>query len=480
MKTLVIGLGKSGRAAYDLLVKDGHSVIGTDDNPDHLKKVSSEGVVAQADPRVEEFDLIVLSPGIPPTNRLYAKATELGKKITGEAELALRRLHQPCIAITGTNGKTTVTLLTEHILKSSGLKAKALGNVGTPLTSYLGEPQEIMVVELSSFQLELMKTPVVDIGMILNITPDHLDRYSTMEEYAKAKCRLQDVMKGPGDFWVHQTVATEFKSLLNSNYQTYGTSSACDCWTDKTVLRSRERTQKILPSRLCQSPGDSTIDNGGSINLIQPPLSIADPRELSHQPGRQNFLSTLPSEKIETILPNRYRSLGEHESENVLAAWILCRKFGVGSASFLAGLETFKKPAHRIEFVATLEGVDYFNDSKGTNIDATIKAVEAMTKDVILIVGGVDKGSSYEPWKRSFEGKVKQVLAIGQAAAKIAAELKPQFNVEIVATLQEAVEYARRQAKEGMSVLLSPGCSSYDMFKDYAHRGDEFKKFVLR
>jgi len=423
MKTLVIGLGKSGRAAYDLLVKDGHSVIGTDDNLDHLKKLSSEGIATQADPRLEEFDLIILSPGIPPTNRLYAKAIQLGKKITGEAELALRRLHQPCIAITGTNGKTTVTLLTEHILKSSGLKAQALGNVGTPLTSYLGEPQEIMVVELSSFQLELMKTPVVDIGMILNITPDHLDRYSTMEEYAKAKCRLQEIMKGPGDFWVHQTVATEFKSLLNSNYQTYGTGSDCNCWTDKTVLMS--------------------------------------------------------GEKIETILPNRYRSLGEHESENVLAAWILCRKFGVGSASFLAGLETFKKPAHRIEFVATLEGVDYFNDSKGTNIDATMKAVEAMTKEVILIAGGVDKGSSYEPWKKSFAGKVKQVLAIGQAAAKIAAELKPQFDVEIVATLQEAVEYARRQAKEGMSVLLSPGCSSYDMFKDYADRGDKFKKFVL-
>ncbi len=145
---------------------------------------------------------------------------------------------------------------------------------------------------------------------------------------------------------------------------------------------------------------------------------------------------------------------------------------------FFSGLETFKKPAHRIEFVATIDGVDYFNDSKGTNIDATIKAVEAMTKDVVLIAGGVDKGSSYEPWKKCFAGKVKQVFAIGQAAAKIAQELRPEFEVEIVATLQEAVECARSKAKNGMSVLLSPGCSSYDMFKDYVHRGDEFKKFV--
>jgi UDP-N-acetylmuramoylalanine--D-glutamate ligase len=420
MKTLVIGLGKSGRAAYDLLLKEGGIVVGTDDNLDLLNQL--EDVNIQAHPRIEEFDLIVLSPGVSPTHPLYAKAIELGKEVTSEAELALSRLHQPCIAITGTNGKTTVTLLTEHILMFSGLKACALGNVGMPLTSYQGEPQEIMVVELSSFQLELMKTPVVDSGIILNITPDHLDRYTTMEEYAKAKCRLQDLMKGSGSFWVHETVERDFKPFLKSNYQTYGTDCTCTSWTDRTALKS--------------------------------------------------------GEKIETILPIRYRNLGDHESENVLAAWILCKKFGVSSAAFLAGLETFKKPAHRIEFVATLDGVDYFNDSKGTNIDATIKAVEAMTKDVVLIVGGVDKGSSYAPWKKSFVGKVRQVFAIGQAAAKIAQELRPEFEVEIALTLQEAVECARSQAKEGMSVLLSPGCSSYDMFKDYAHRGDEFKKFV--
>jgi UDP-N-acetylmuramoylalanine--D-glutamate ligase len=423
MKTLVIGLGKSGRAAYDLLLQEGGQVVGTDDKADHLKKLGSEGLCVQEHPRVEEFDRVILSPGVPPTHPLYRKAVELGKEIVGEAELALSRLRQPCIAITGTNGKTTVTLLTEHILKMSGCKARALGNVGTPLTSYPGEPQEIIVVELSSFQLELMKTSVVDIGIILNITPDHLDRYTTMKEYAKAKCRLQDLMKGAEDFWVHQTVVQDFGNLLNPNYQTYGTDSKCTCWIDRTALKS--------------------------------------------------------GEKIETILPIRYRDMGDHESENVLAAWILCKKFGVSSAAFLAALETFKKPAHRIEFVANIDGVDYFNDSKGTNIDATIKAVEAMTKSVILIAGGVDKGSSYAPWKKSFAGKVKQVFAIGQAAAKIAQELRPEFEVEIVSTLQEAVECSRSRAKFGETVLLSPGCSSYDMFKDYAHRGDEFKKFVL-
>lgn len=424
MRTLVIGLGKSGLSAYDLLLQEGDLVVGTDDKTDLLTKLGSEGVSVDSQPQVEAFDRVVISPGIPPTHPLYIKAVQLGKEVVGEAELALSRLKQPCIGITGTNGKTTVTLLIEHILNSSGFQARALGNVGTPLTSYQGSSQEILVVELSSFQLELMKTPVLECGIILNITPDHLDRYTTMEEYAKAKCQMQNLLKSKGDFWVHQTVAQNFNPLLNENYQTYGIDSHCQCWTDRKEIYS--------------------------------------------------------GEKIETILPIRYRDLGNHESENVLAAWILCKKFGVSSAVFLAGLETFKKPDHRIEFVATLDGVDYFNDSKGTNIDATIKAVEAMSKNVILIAGGVDKGASYEPWKKSFAGKVKQVFALGQAAAKIAQELRPDFEVEIVSTLKEAVDGARNRAQAGMSVLLSPGCSSYDMFRDYAHRGDEFKKLVRR
>jgi UDP-N-acetylmuramoylalanine--D-glutamate ligase len=410
MKTLVIGLGKSGLAAYELLLREGDEVVGVDDNAALLEKLSSDGKKVELNPDLQRFDRVVLSPGIPPTNRFYQQAQRFGIEIIGEAELALSRLNQPCAAITGTNGKTTVTLLCEHILKASGRKARAVGNVGTPLTSYLLEAdcQDIIVVELSSFQLETMKTAAFDVGIILNITPDHLDRYTSMEEYALAKCKLQDLIKPAGSFWVHESVQRDFRPLLKSNYQTYGLESM-----------------------------------------------------------------------IETILPNRYRDLGRHEKENVLAAWMICKTFGVDEAVFLAAVETFKKPAHRIEFVATLNGVDYFDDSKGTNIDATIKAVEAMTGKIVLIAGGVDKGSSYEPWKKVFAGKVKKVLALGQAAAKIARELEAEFEVEIVPTLQEAVQRAREKAEAGEAVLLSPGCSSYDMFRDYAHRGDEFKKFVL-
>lgn len=414
MKTLVIGLGKSGQAAYELLFREGDEVVGVDDNAALLEKLALEGKKVEQDPAVEQFDRVILSPGIPPANKFYAKAKSLGIEIVGEAELALSRLKQPCAAITGTNGKTTVTLLCEHVLKASGQKARALGNVGTPLTSYLLEqdPEEILVIELSSFQLETMQSAVFDVGVILNITPDHLDRYTSMEEYALAKCRLQDLIKPTGSFWVHESIPREFNGVLKSHYETYG-------WDGKS------------------------------------------------------------GEKIATILPSRYSNLGYHEKENVLAAWLICKKFGVDPETFRAAVETFQKPAHRIEFVTSIDGVDYFDDSKGTNIDATMKAVDAMTGKVVLIAGGVDKGSSYEPWKKVFAGKVKKVIALGEAAAKIARELQPEFEVEIVPTLQAAVQQAKRQAGAGEVVLLSPGCSSYDMFRDYAHRGDEFKKFVL-
>ncbi|MGH2613297.1 MAG: glutamate ligase domain-containing protein, partial [Rhabdochlamydiaceae bacterium] len=171
-------------------------------------------------------------------------------------------------------------------------------------------------------------------------------------------------------------------------------------------------------------------------------------------------------------------SSGVHELENVMAAWIVCQKFGVSADVFLQAVKSFKKPSHRIEWVALSDGVDYVNDSKGTNVDATIKAVQSMNKPVFLIVGGVDKGASYEIWKKPFANKVRQVVAIGGAAEKIAKDLKPDYQVPILSSLSDAVLYCKRVAQAGEVILLSPGCSSYDMFRDYAHRGDEFKRIV--
>ncbi len=412
-KTLIVGLGKSGAAAYDLLEREGDEVVGVDDNPAAVQKIIDAGKKATLIPHVKEFDRLILSPGVPLTHPVVAEAMELGIPLIGEVELALQRLHLPAVGITGTNGKTTVTLLIAHVLRLAGHSAHALGNVGEPLTSYVSyaKKDDIAVVELSSFQLDVLSLPFFDIGVILNITPDHLDRYDSMQNYAESKCRLQHCLKPGGELWVHESIVKDFKKLLKAGYKVYG-----------------------------QNPG-----------------------------------CTLSKDDVAFL---RNSSPAAHEVENILAAWIVCRKFGVSEDVFQQAIKSFKKPAHRIEWVASLDGVDYVNDSKGTNIDATVKAVEAMEKPTLLIAGGLHKGASYEIWKKAFRGKVREVVAIGSAAEKIANDLKPDYQVSIQPTLSEAVRYCCSAAREGDVILLSPGCSSYDMFRDYAQRGDEFKRIV--
>lgn len=386
-KVLVIGLGKSGLSALQLLNEQGKEGIGYDDAHAHNPDIDWV-----------QIGQVVVSPGVPPEHPLYQKALSLQIEVIGEAELALRSVKQSAVAITGTNGKTTVTLLTEHILKKAGIPARAVGNVGEPLSMMRGSPEEVLVVELSSFQIETLRARVFDAAVLLNITPDHLDRYSDMRAYARAKCALEQCLKEGAPFFVQDGVLQEYGDLFT-------------------------------------------------------------------QPKKQMPVLTLPD-------------MPRHDRENALAAYALCRCFGVSEAPFLHALSTFQKPAHRIEFVSEIDGICYYDDSKGTNIDAVIQAVHAMRGAVILIVGGVDKGASYLPWAHSFKGRVKQILALGQAARKIAEELEPFFALQVVSSLREAVERARQIAVSGDAVLLSPGCSSYDMFRDYVQRGEEFKRYV--
>lgn len=432
--SIVLGLGISGTAAAEFLLKQKALVLGIDGNrsllesSDEIRRLQSLGLFLQHDSDPIDWtqvDKLVVSPGISPKHPIYSGAKESGVPITGEAELALPYFQKPLLAVTGTNGKTTVTLLVEHILNSAGVKAKALGNVGTPLCHYLMSPgeEEVFVVELSSYQLETMRTPVFDAAVLLNITPDHLDRYEGMKEYARAKCHLQHLMKGAKAFFVQSQTAAEFRHLLTlENYQTFGMEKGSDLWSDQSQIVYRE--------------------------------------------------------KIECLLPIDYREKGRHDCENALAAWALCRVFGISKEKFCQALATFRKPPHRIEFVREVGGVSYFDDSKGTNIDAVVQAVRAMKGNVILIVGGVDKGASYLPWKEHFTGKVKKIIAIGEAAPKIYSELHPYFNIKLADSLALAVQTAANDAERGDSVLLSPGCSSFDMFRDYAHRGEEFQRTV--
>lgn len=419
-KALVIGLGISGKAAMDFLVQKGFEVQGTDSKEEALLENS---VLESQITDLKDFDLVVISPGVSLEHRLCKLAKEQNIELTGEAELAFRYCKQRCIGVTGTNGKTTVTLLIAHALNEFGIAARALGNIGEPLTRYFMEPkeEEVIVAELSSYQLETMQTPVFDVGLILNITPDHLDRYPSMQEYAAAKFRLETCVKPAHPFYVY------LPALSYSNTKackTFGRMPEADYWTDKNGAKE--------------------------------------------------------AENIEYILPLSYREIGIHESENALAAWLAVREFGVTRTSFYHSLETFKKPEHRIEFVKMLGGVAYYNDSKGTNLDATIQAIQSMRGAVVLIAGGVHKGASYQAWKEPFKDKVKRIIVIGEAADKITADLKDDFQIEKASTLMQAVEIAAVHASDGDSVLLSPGCSSYDMFHGFAHRGEEFKKYIER
>lgn len=412
--TLIVGLGKSGRAAAELLLLHNQSVWAFDDYVNESREVlrlEELGLKRIFDPISicwQEISQCVVSPGIDPKHLIYAAAKDKGISIITEIELALPFIDSPMVAVTGTNGKTTVALLIEHVLNVNGICAKAVGNVGMPLCEYILTEikAEVVVVELSSFQLETLKPAVFEQAAILNITPDHLDRYTDIEAYARAKLHLQNCIKEGGSLFIQKQVVNQFGFLLKKN--TYQTCAM-------------------------------------------------------YQKDLESFFLLL------------YRECAAHERENALAAWALCKPFGISSTQFTQALTTFCRPSHRLEHVASIDGVDYYDDSKGTNIDAVICAVRTMRGKVILIAGGVDKGGSYALWKEPFSKKVKQVIAIGLAARRIKEELHPTIPVVCVDSMQSAVIMAKKIALEKESVLLSPGCASFDMFRDYVHRGKEFQ-----
>lgn len=405
-RVLVVGLGRSGRAAARLLLRGGDQVVACDANHSLIEgdpevaALRSEGLQVLHEGDVTDlsgFSLVVTSPGVPKSHQLLQQATHKGLQVIGEMELACRVLtSQKVVAVTGTNGKTTVTLMVEHVLNASGIPAKAVGNVGVALSGQVanGLRDEVLVLELSSYQLETLQAPVIDAAVLLNITPDHLDRHGTMDAYAQAKLAIRRCLKPHGVLYIQKQVARDFAHRLqDATFQVYG----------------------------------------GDIG---------------------------------------------HDGENAQAAQLLCAALGVSKSQFSLAVASFRKPPHRIEFVRTCAGVAYYDDSKGTNIDAVTKAVASLPGRIVLIVGGVDKGASYRPWITAFAGKVRAVFAIGGAAPKIQQDLAPVYQVEVVASLEAAVKKAAALSRPGESVLLSPGCSSFDMFRDYAHRGEEFQRAV--
>ncbi|MGC2248289.1 MAG: UDP-N-acetylmuramoyl-L-alanine--D-glutamate ligase, partial [Terriglobales bacterium] len=376
-------------------------------------------------------DLIVVSPGVPFDAPQLVQARNLGEKVIGEIELAAQFLPGPIAAITGANGKTTTTTLAGEILAAAKLPVIVGGNIGTPAITFVDQatPKTWVVLEVSSFQLETIVDFRPRIAVILNITPDHLDRHKTFANYVGAKARIFE-NQSPEDF-----------TVLNAD--------------DPTTVDLAERTlaQRFLFSRK-KEVGTGAFVRGAHIFFRD------GQRELGIMP-----LSEIPLK-------------GAHNVENVLAGISVAMLAGCQPDQIRHAVQHFKAVEHRLEFVAKVAGVDYYNDSKATNVDATIKALESFPANIHIILGGKDKGSDYTLLNDLLRARVKRVYTIGAAAAKIESHIQGAAEIDHAETLEIAVQRASASAVAGDIVLLAPACSSFDQFKNYEHRGSVFKEAV--
>lgn len=446
-KVLVVGTGKSGIAATQLLLRTGKLPVLFDSNAELdkdeiLGKLSLSGdekkqvEIVLGDLTEEEkkaLSGVVLSPGVPTDTEFVNDLRNRGLLISGEIELAFEQEKGAVLAITGTNGKTTTTTLLGEIMKATGKKTFVVGNIGNPYTleAEKTDADSVTVAEISSFQLETIHTFRPRVSAILNITPDHLNRHHTMENYVKAK---QDITK-------NQT--KEDYCVLNTE----------DPYTD---------------AFLEQCPA--------TVILFSSQRELAD----GYFYADECIYKAVQGKKQKLMNIHEMRLLGMHNVENVMAAIAMADAYGADMEVILGVVRDFKAVEHRIEYVKTVRGVDYYNDSKGTNPDAAIKGIGAMVKPTYLIGGGYDKQSEYDEWIESFGGKVRKLVLLGQTREKIADCAKKHGFTDyiFVDDLQQAVDYCAEHAKEGEAVLLSPACASWGMFPNYEVRGKMFKDMV--
>jgi len=439
-RVLVVGLGKSGVASALFLKERGARVTVSDTkSQDQLKEeiplLLDHGIAVETGGHGERTfrgqDLIVVSPGVPYDAPPLVQARAQGEPVIGEIELAAEHLPGPIIAITGSNGKTTTTTLTGEILASAGVPTLVGGNIGTPAISLVerATAETFAVLEVSSFQLETIQTFRPKVAVILNITPDHLDRHRTFDAYVSAKARIFENQQG-----------TDF-AVLNADDET--------C----VKLADSVRAPLFWFSRK-KEVGQGAFVHEGAIFF----------RDAHGQ--------------AEVMLVSEISLKGAHNVENVLAAVCTAALVGCRPDQIRKAVVNFKAVEHRIEYVATINGVEYYNDSKATNVDATIKALESFPKNIHLILGGKDKGSPYTVLRDLLRERVKRVYTIGAAAAKIEAEIQGAAEVVHAETLDNAIRRAHAVAQPGDIVLLAPGCASFDQVKSYEHRGRLFKDVV--
>jgi UDP-N-acetylmuramoylalanine--D-glutamate ligase len=445
-KVMVAGLARSGLAAVKLLSARGAHVVANDmksatDMPDAVRELSSLPNVRlalgqPADDLVKEVDAVFISPGVPIDSTFVQIAEELGKPVIGELELGFIFTAAPVVAITGTNGKTTTTALTGLMFKRAGFGTHIVGNIGDPLSAHVDEikPEDVVVAEVSSFQLESIHTFRPKVSMILNITPDHLNRHHSMAAYTDMKARIFENQR-EGDVLI-----------LN--------------WDDPPTraLAARAKCPVLYFSRKEEIPAGCFIRDG------------------------RITWRALDGQEIVMGRPEEVRIPGEHNLENALAASAAALAMGANPMAVRHSLAAFEGVEHRLEFVVEAQGIRFINDSKGTNPDASIKAVRAMTLPTIIIAGGYDKHTGFGDFVSSFAGsKVAGMIVIGDTATEIAETAAAQGFEPVVRaeTFREAVYAAYGMAHPGYNVLLSPACASFDMFKDYEERGRVFKQIAM-
>jgi UDP-N-acetylmuramoylalanine--D-glutamate ligase len=438
-RLLVVGLARTGVATALFCAERGARVAATDTRSadelgDCVSKLRHAGVQLQlggySDAILHGQELVVPSPGVPADAPLLTQARDLKITVWSEIELASWFLHGRLIGITGSNGKTTTTTLVDHILRHAGFATVLAGNIGTPLIALVNKTAEdtVTVAELSSFQLELIETFRPSIAVLLNLTPDHLDRHKTFSAYAAAKARI------------FENQIEEDAAILN-----------LDDAASREIVPSRP--QVFWFSRKTSVEQGAFVSNGKLI--------------LRRNNKEEEILNC-----DEISLP------GAHNLENVLAASIVARLAGVQSAQIAEAVHAFAGVEHRIEFVAEIHGARYYNDSKATNVDATLRALEAFPGRIIVILGGQDKASDYSPLRELLRERTILALLIGSVAEKIERQIAGSVAIERAGTLERAVQIATCTAQPGDVVLLAPACASFDQFQNYEHRGRVFKELV--
>jgi UDP-N-acetylmuramoylalanine--D-glutamate ligase len=438
-RVLVVGLARTGLAAALFCAGRGARVSATDSSPEEklaeaAAKLRAAGVELELGGHSLELflrqDLIIQSPGVPAELPQLVAARAQGIPVWSEIELAWRFLRGKLVAVTGSNGKTTTTALLGHIFETAGFPTLVGGNIGTPLISRVDASSEasVTVAEVSSFQLETIAAFRPDIAVWLNLTPDHLDRHASFHTYGQAKARI------------FENTTEDDAAVLNAD-------------DPETLRYAPTRTRVYAFSRL-RTVGQGTYLRGDEIVFRD-------------------------GEKEIVLLERKDIGLrGEHNVENVLAAACAAHIGGCAPGAIAQGVRTFAGVEHRLEFVVEVGGVEYFNDSKATNVDATLKAIDAFAGNLIIILGGKDKGSDYSVLREPLKRKARLALLIGAASDKIAAQIEGAVPFERVGTLDVAVRRASELARPGDTVLLAPACASFDQFENYEHRGRVFKQLV--